>query len=201
MSLVFGNDAGCMPSAWQVRSAGSSRRHQGSSSLDVTCRYILTSRGMNAMYEKYKACEFGRCPRVLCNGQPCLPVGYMRCAAAKHCQNLLPKVPGHLLSALKIPGNASVQLSNCMHSSGTSSTDGKVDVPDQTAPLVATCKRPCTSSWHCRCSQCCARCLAATGLQQNHVYWSGIRLPVDSIGSASIPGSTDAWIAIDTGEC
>ena len=27
------------------------------------------------MYEKYKACEFGRCPRVLCNGQPCLPVG------------------------------------------------------------------------------------------------------------------------------
>ena len=30
---------------------------------------------MNAMYEKYKACEFGRCPRVLCNGQPCLPVG------------------------------------------------------------------------------------------------------------------------------
>ena len=27
------------------------------------------------MYEKYKTCEFGRCPRVLCNGQPCLPVG------------------------------------------------------------------------------------------------------------------------------
>ena len=41
----------------------------------MCCRYILTSRGMNAMYEKYKACEFGRCPRVLCNGQPCLPVG------------------------------------------------------------------------------------------------------------------------------
>ena len=38
-------------------------------------RYILTSRGMNAMYEKYKACDFGRCPRVLCNGQPCLPCG------------------------------------------------------------------------------------------------------------------------------
>ncbi|CAK0761044.1 Casein kinase II subunit beta-3 [Coccomyxa viridis] len=41
----------------------------------IHVRYILTSRGMNAMYEKYKACEFGRCPRVLCNGQPCLPVG------------------------------------------------------------------------------------------------------------------------------
>lgn len=22
-----------------------------------------------------QTCEFGRCPRVLCNGQPCLPVG------------------------------------------------------------------------------------------------------------------------------
>jgi Casein kinase II regulatory subunit len=22
-----------------------------------------------------QVCEFGRCPRVLCNGQPCLPVG------------------------------------------------------------------------------------------------------------------------------
>lgn len=47
----------------------------GSHMLSGVCRYILTSRGMNAMYEKYKACEFGRCPRVLCNGQPCLPVG------------------------------------------------------------------------------------------------------------------------------
>lgn len=41
----------------------------------IHVRYILTSRGMGAMYEKYKACEFGRCPRMLCNGQPCLPVG------------------------------------------------------------------------------------------------------------------------------
>jgi casein kinase II subunit beta len=41
----------------------------------IHVRYILTSRGMNAMYEKYKECDFGRCPRVLCNGQPCLPVG------------------------------------------------------------------------------------------------------------------------------
>lgn len=41
----------------------------------IHVRYILTSRGMNAMYEKYKECDFGRCPRVLCHGQPCLPVG------------------------------------------------------------------------------------------------------------------------------
>lgn len=41
----------------------------------VHVRYILTTRGMQAMLEKFKGCEFGRCPRVLCQGQPCLPVG------------------------------------------------------------------------------------------------------------------------------
>jgi hypothetical protein len=30
---------------------------------------------MHAMYEKYRAAAFGRCPRVFCQGQPVLPVG------------------------------------------------------------------------------------------------------------------------------
>lgn len=41
----------------------------------IHVRYILTTKGLGAMLEKYKNAEFGRCPRVFCCGQPCLPVG------------------------------------------------------------------------------------------------------------------------------
>jgi len=41
----------------------------------IHARYILTSRGLHAMLEKYRQCHFGRCPRLLCRGQATLPVG------------------------------------------------------------------------------------------------------------------------------
>ncbi|QCD81359.1 casein kinase II subunit beta [Vigna unguiculata] len=41
----------------------------------IHARYVLTSKGMTAMLDKYKNYDFGRCPRVYCSGQPCLPVG------------------------------------------------------------------------------------------------------------------------------
>eukprot|EP01062_Namystynia_karyoxenos_P029508 TRINITY_DN22158_c0_g1_i1.p1 TRINITY_DN22158_c0_g1~~TRINITY_DN22158_c0_g1_i1.p1 ORF type:complete len:319 (+),score=92.67 TRINITY_DN22158_c0_g1_i1:129-959(+) len=41
----------------------------------IHARFILTNRGMRLAEEKYHDIAWGRCPRVLCAGQPVLPVG------------------------------------------------------------------------------------------------------------------------------
>ncbi|SPN97815.1 probable Ckb-2 casein kinase II subunit beta-2 [Cephalotrichum gorgonifer] len=40
----------------------------------VHARYIVTTRGLARMLEKYKKAEFGKCPRVACNSHPLLPM-------------------------------------------------------------------------------------------------------------------------------
>ncbi|KAF8323950.1 hypothetical protein DL93DRAFT_57709 [Clavulina sp. PMI_390] len=41
----------------------------------IHARWIITSRGLAKMMEKYKKADFGRCPRVLCFSHPLLPIG------------------------------------------------------------------------------------------------------------------------------
>ncbi|KAG9308042.1 casein kinase II, regulatory subunit [Chiua virens] len=41
----------------------------------IHARWIVTTRGLAKMLEKFKRADFGRCPRVLCQSQPLLPVG------------------------------------------------------------------------------------------------------------------------------
>ena len=41
----------------------------------IHARFILTTRGMALMYQKYMANAFGVCPRVQCEKQPTLPIG------------------------------------------------------------------------------------------------------------------------------
>jgi len=41
----------------------------------IHARYIITAHGLDAMYNKYAAKEFGTCPLMQCYGQPVLPVG------------------------------------------------------------------------------------------------------------------------------
>jgi len=41
----------------------------------IHARYLLTSKGLQAMYNKFNDIAFGRCNRVYCEMQPLLPVG------------------------------------------------------------------------------------------------------------------------------
>ncbi|CAH7673668.1 casein kinase II, regulatory subunit [Phakopsora pachyrhizi] len=49
----------------------------------IHARYIITSRGLAKMLDKFKKADFGRCPRVLCYTQPLLPVGLSDSAQLK----------------------------------------------------------------------------------------------------------------------
>eukprot|EP00741_Cyanophora_paradoxa_P003717 tig00000093_g3613.t1 len=57
----------------------------------IHARYLLTARGTQQMLEKYKRGVFGRCPRVLCDGQEVLPVGENDLPRHSHVQLFCPK--------------------------------------------------------------------------------------------------------------
>jgi casein kinase II subunit beta len=41
----------------------------------IHARWVVTNKGLTLMADKYRRKEFGRCPRVLCEDQPVIPVG------------------------------------------------------------------------------------------------------------------------------
>ncbi|KAI8886626.1 hypothetical protein K501DRAFT_331100 [Backusella circina FSU 941] len=47
----------------------------------IHARYVITLRGLSKMLDKYNKADFDKCPRVLCNEQPLLPVGLSDTAA------------------------------------------------------------------------------------------------------------------------
>jgi len=57
----------------------------------IHARFILTHRGMMAMLEKYQRVDFGRCPRVLCGGQPVLPAGQSDISRTNNMKIFCPK--------------------------------------------------------------------------------------------------------------
>ncbi|KAG0496838.1 hypothetical protein HPP92_001529 [Vanilla planifolia] len=71
----------------------------------IHARYILTTKGMAAMLEKYKNYDFGRCPRVYCCGQPCLPVGQSDISRSSTVKIYCPKCEDIYYPRSKYQGN------------------------------------------------------------------------------------------------
>ncbi|KAL1200625.1 Casein kinase II subunit beta-2 [Cardamine amara subsp. amara] len=71
----------------------------------IHARYILTSKGLASMLDKYKNYDFGRCPRVYCCGQPCLPVGQSDIPRASTVKIYCPKCEDVYYPRSKYQGN------------------------------------------------------------------------------------------------
>ncbi|KAL0716824.1 hypothetical protein Bca4012_066146 [Brassica carinata] len=71
----------------------------------IHARYILTTKGLASMLDKYKNYDFGRCPRVYCCGQPCLPVGQSDIPRASTVKIYCPKCEDVYYPRSKYQGN------------------------------------------------------------------------------------------------
>ncbi|WOL16687.1 casein kinase II subunit beta-1 [Canna indica] len=72
----------------------------------IHARYILTSKGMAAMLDKFKNYDFGRCPRTCCSGQACLPIGQSDILHSSTVKIYCPKCEDTYYPSLEHQGNA-----------------------------------------------------------------------------------------------
>ncbi|KAG5401064.1 hypothetical protein IGI04_015671 [Brassica rapa subsp. trilocularis] len=71
----------------------------------IHARYILTDKGFLSMLNKYNKSEFGRCPRVYCSGQSCLPIGLSDVPGASTVKIYCPKCEDIYHQPSKYQGN------------------------------------------------------------------------------------------------
>ncbi|EGY18501.1 casein kinase II subunit beta-2 [Verticillium dahliae VdLs.17] len=69
----------------------------------VHARYIVTTRGLQKMLEKYKKADFGKCPRVMCQSHPLLPMGLSDVPQPQARQALLHPLRRHLQPKVVAP--------------------------------------------------------------------------------------------------
>ena len=72
--------------------------------------------GMSAMVEKFQHVDFGRCPRVYCQGQPCLPVGQSDIPRQRTVKIFCPVRAAQTPAAAAGHRSASVWLCMCLES-------------------------------------------------------------------------------------
>ncbi|KAL7067027.1 casein kinase II regulatory subunit family protein [Cryptosporidium serpentis] len=57
----------------------------------IHARYILTSKGMHLIFEKYQTQKYGTCPNVACNNFPLLPIGLSDSPNVNSCKVYCPQ--------------------------------------------------------------------------------------------------------------
>jgi len=69
----------------------------------IHARYIITTRGLSHMMEKYAAVDFGRCPRVFLPRSACYTCRPVRHFSYKHSEAFLSTLPRHILPKIFSP--------------------------------------------------------------------------------------------------
>jgi len=86
----------------------------------IHARFIITAHGLDSMYNKYAAKEFGTCPLAQCNGQPVLPAGLRDDIGADSVKTFCPKC-----QCIYHP--PPIRTRSTHHSSSNNSGSGSVD--------------------------------------------------------------------------